>query len=351
MRGGISLEGKDLLFELSNSFGVTGNEYNLSGTLGNYFKEYTDEIITAKRGDFVALKKGSGQYKVMIAAHADEVGLMVKDIDSRGFIYFTSVGGVDAKTLPAQEVIIHGRSEVYGVIGAKPPHVLTAEEMKKAISMEDMMIDVGMTKEISSKIISIGDFITVRRSCKALLGDFITGKALDDRAGICTMFECAKELQKIKHSADVYFAATTMEETGGSGVRTVAYEINPDVGIVVDVTFADRYANSDIPAECGKGIEIDIGPNMHPELSDRLIKIAEEYNIPYCIDVYPGHTGTDAWNLQIAREGIPTVLIGVPLKYMHTSTEVISYKDIKAAGRLMALFIASLKDWRDVYDS
>jgi tetrahedral aminopeptidase len=345
------MDGRELLFKLSNSFGVSGNEHHLHGTLEEYFKNYSDEIIAGKLGDFTALKKGTsnGEFKIMIAGHSDEIGLIVKDIDERGFIYFANVAGVDAKTLPAQEVTIHGKREVYGVIGAKPPHVLTPEDMKKAIKMEDMVIDVGMSKEEVEEVITVGDFITVKRECANLLGDRITGKALDNRAGICSMLECAKELQKIKHSADVYFVATTMEEFGHLGVRTSAYSINPDIGIAVDVTFADKYADSEIPSECGKGVELTVGPCFHPELTDKLMKIADEYNIPYSVDVTPGKSGTDAWDIQVAREGIPTLLISIPLKYMHTTTEVISYSDVKKAGRLIALFISAIRDWSDVY--
>lgn len=347
------MEGKEMLYKLSNGLGISGTEHCLYPVLLEYFKKYTDEISYGKLGDFTAIKKGreDGKLKVMIAAHSDEVGLMVSHIDDRGFIGFTNVAGVDAKTLPCQEVIIHGREDVYGVVGAKPPHVLTEEDMKKAVKMEDMLIDTGMSLEEIKKLVNIGDFISIKRNCTDLQGDFITGKALDDRAGISAMLECAKELQNLKHSADVYFVATTMEERGHLGAKTMAYEINPDIGIAVDVTFGDKYADSDIVSECGKGIEITIGPNIHPELSERLMKIADDYNIPYFIDVAPGRTGTDAWDIQVARAGIPTLLISIPLKYMHTSTEVINYKDVIKVGRLMALFIASFKDWGEIYNA
>lgn len=345
------MDGKDLMIRLSNSFGVSGNEYLLHGILEEYFKDCTDDMKAGKLGDFAAIKRGSsdGKFKIMLAAHADEVGLMVNKIDERGFLHFTNVCGVDAKTLPAQEVIIHGKKDVYGVIGAKPPHVLTPEEMKTAIKMEDMVIDVGMTKEEASGIISVGDFINVRRSCANLLGEFLTGKAFDDRSGIAAMYECARELMKMKHGADVYFVATSQEERGHLGARVMAYEIDPDIAIAIDVDFGDKYADNEVKSECGKGIEISVGPNLHPELSEKLMKIADEYHINYAIDVAPGPTGTDAWDIQIAREGIPTLLVSIPLRYMHTSTEVINYNDVKEAGRLLALFIASINDWGDIY--
>lgn len=345
------MDGKELLFKLSDSHGVSGDEYRLNDIIISAFSEYTDEIRKGKLGDVAAIKKGSreGEYKIMVAAHADEVGLIVTDIDERGFIHFTKVAGIDPKTLPAQEVIIHGKREVFGVVGAKPPHVLSSDDMKKAPKFEEMLIDIGMTREESKGIVSVGDFITINRECTSLLSDYVTGKALDDRAAIATMYECAKYLQKIKHSSDVYFVATTMEELGHLGAKTMAHEISPDVGVAIDVTCADKYAISDIYAECGKGVEISLGPNLHPELTERVIKLAEEYNIPYIISVEPGPTGTDAWDIQVARQGIPTILLSIPLRYMHTSTEVINYRDVVEAGKLLALFISCVREWGDIY--
>lgn len=338
------MEGKDLLFKLSNSFGISGSEHKLHGILEEYFKECTDEMKINRIGNFTAIKKGTGKLKVMLAAHADEVGLIVTEIDDRGFVHFGNLAGVDGKTLPAQEVVIYGKREVYGVIGAKPPHVLTAADMKKAVKMEDMVIDTGMTKEELSEIVSVGDFITPKRECKNLLGDFITGKAFDDRASIAAMYECAKELQNIKHDADVYFVSTVQEERGCLGAKVMSYDIDPDLGIAIDVTFGDKYAIPDLESECGKGPAISFGPYIHGEYFEKLTEVADDYNISYCVEIAPRSTGTDGDNIQASRDGIPTLVVSIPLKYMHTSTEVINYKDVKSIGRLLALFIASLKD-------
>lgn len=345
------MNGKELLIKLSNSFGISGSEYKLHGILEEYFKEYSDEIRYGKLGDFVAIRRGNGKGKIMLAAHSDEIGLIVKDIDDRGFVYFANLAGTDPKTLPAQEVTIYGTREVYGVIGAKPPHVLTAEDMKKAISMEDMVIDTGMTKGELSEIVSVGDFITVRRKCTDLLGDYITGKAMDDRASIAAMYECARELQNLKHDVDVYFVATSQEERGCKGARVMTHEINPDLGIAIDVTFGDKYANPDIPVECGKGLTLTAGPIVHSGCLNSIMKVADDYKIPYALEFAQRSTGTDGDNIQIARDGIPTLVVSIPLRYMHTSVETISYRDVKSAGRLLALFIASIKDWGEVYDA
>lgn len=343
------MNGRELLFKLSNSCAVSGYEKRLHPILKSCFEEYVDEISIGNLEQFIALKKGDGKFKILITAHSDEVGLMVMGINDRGFISFTQIEGVDPKTLPAQEVIIHGRSEIYGVIGARPPHVLTKEDRKKAVKIEDMLIDTGLPKEEIEKYVTPGDFITVKRDCRELLNGFISGKALDDRAGICTLYECAKILKERKHAPDVYFAATTMEEVGHMGAKVTSYDINPDLAIAIDVTSADRYMDSEITPDCGRNIRFAVGPNLHPELTQKLMDTADKAKIPYVTTVEPGKTGTDAWDMQISRSGIPVALISVPLRYMHTSAEVINYSDVEKLGRLLAEFICSIKDWGDIY--
>lgn len=344
------MSGKELMIKLCDSFGISGNETELHETLRKYFGEFCEEFRIGTLGDFTAIKRGSGNgsFKIMLAAHADEVGLMVRNIDERGFIGIVNVSGVDPKTLPAQEVIIHGKQEVFGVIGAKPPHVLSEEDMKKAVKMEELLIDVGMTREEAAKLISVGDFISMNRKSACLTSEYVTAKALDNRCSIAALYECGKELCKMQHAGDVYFTMTSQEERGHHGARVSAYEINPDLGIAVDVDFGDRYAYSDAVSECGKGIEISVGPTFHNKLSQKLMEISDKYNIHYEIDVTSNPPGTDGEAIQISREGIPTGLISIPLRYMHTSTEVVNYKDVLEAGKLLALFIANVKDWGDI---
>ncbi|WP_372997369.1 M42 family metallopeptidase [Lutispora sp.] len=336
---------RDLLKELVEAHGVTGFEHEAAKVVEKYFLPYSDEIKIDKMGSLSAIKKGKAQSpkRIMLAAHMDEIGLMVKKIDDKGFIQFTNVGGVDQRTLLTQEVIIHGKKDLFGVIGSKPPHILEASERKKAVKMEDMLIDVGLSKEDVEKYISIGDPITIRRKLMNLQNDMVAGKALDDRAGVAVMYECLKELKNMHHDCDVYAVATVQEEVGYRGAIPATFEISPHIGIAIDVGFGSTpELPKDETSDLGKGPCIGFGANIHPKVYERLVKVAKEYNIPYQQDIYPGATGTDAWGMQITRGGVSTGLISIPLRYMHTSVETVQINDIKNAGKLLAYFIVSL---------
>lgn len=335
---------RDFMKFLSDSTGVSGYEHLISDKVVQAFKDYVDDISIDKLGNVISVKKGENNInniKIMIAAHMDEIGLMVKDIDEKGFIRFTTIGGIDPRTLLAQEVIIRGKQEIFGIVGAKPPHLQAADEREKAVDIDDLMIDVGFRKEKVNELVKIGDIITIKRELVDLQGEYVSGKALDDRAGVATMLECAKELKKLKHECDVYFVSTVQEEVGVRGATVSTYKINPDIGIAIDVGFG---TTPELPREytldMGKGPGIGLGGNIHPTLREKLTDIAKEYNIPFQYEIEPGPTGTDARAIQITRCGIPTLLISLPLRYMHTSIETVNLKDIKMSAKLLARFIS-----------
>jgi endoglucanase len=341
------METKDLLEMLSNGNGVSGFEFNLRNEIINAFDQYTDSVQVDKLGNIIAHKKGSGNgaVKILMAAHMDEIGFMVKDIDKKGFIHFTNIGGIDPRTILAQEVIIHGKEEVLGVIGSKPPHLQDSSEQEKSIKMEDMIIDTGYEKEDLGKLVSIGDSITVSRRMVNLMNGRVSGKAMDDRAGVAALYETMMELKGINHYADVYFVATIQEEITMAGALTASYGINPDIGIAVDVGFGRTpELNNSNSIEMGKGPGITLGGNIHPGLRKRLVKVASDYNVPIQTDVRPGPTGTDARAMQITREGIPALVLSIPLRYMHTSVEVLDLKDVSYTAKLLAFFSASIKE-------
>ncbi len=336
---------ENFLIQLIEIPGISGFEQPVSAVIEDTWNNYVDQIKKDKLGNLIAYKKGNARnpIRIMLAAHMDEIGLIVKDIDEKGFVRFTNIGGIDERTLLAQEVIIHGKEDVFGIIGAKPPHLQSSEERKKTIKMQDLMIDTGYSKAEAQKRIAIGDPITIRRKSIQLQNNRIAGKSLDDRAGVAVIAECFKELEKIHHQCDVYGVATVQEEVGTRGAITSTFHIAPDIGIAIDVGFgATPELPKDETLELGKGPGLGFGPNIHPKIYERLVQTADDYNIPYQMDLVPEKSGTDAQVMQISRSGLATGLISIPLRYMHTSVETVQIKDIQNAGKLLAYFISSL---------
>jgi putative aminopeptidase FrvX len=294
----------------------------------------------------IGLIKGNGnnRKKIMITAHIDEVALIVTSIDKNGFIKISGLNGVDPKVLLGQEVTIHGKKEVFGIIGAKPPHLLKADERKNAVKMKDLCIDTGLDGDKVKEYVSVGDVVTFNVSPLILGKNKISSKTLDNRCGIAAIIETMKEIVAMKHESDIYFIATTQEEFSMAGAITAAYNIEPDMAIVIDATHGetpDTTKENSFPL--GKGPVIAIGPNMHKELTKKLIDIAKAENIPFNIEVITGDSGTEAWGIQVSKEGIPIVLISIPIRYMHTAVETAHFDDIRNAGKLTARFVTSLE--------
>ncbi|MGM0368879.1 MAG: M42 family metallopeptidase [Bacillota bacterium] len=336
-----------ILKELAETNGVSGYEENITGKLENIFSNYTDQIKYDNLGNLIACKRGTAteNIKIMLAAHMDEIGLMVTKIEDEGFLRFTAVGGVDQRTLVGQEVIVLGTEEYQGIIGAKPPHVQNSKERKKAYEMDDMYIDLGLeAAEVKDKV-RVGDVITIKREFEELKNNRVTAKALDDRAGVLVMLTALQELKDVQHQADLYTVATVQEEVGVRGATTSTYGVVPDIGIAIDVCHGTMPGVSkEDSSELGAGVAIGFGPHVHPDLFSKLKDIADEHEIDHQTEASNTPHGTDAFAIQVTRAGIPTALLSIPLRYMHTSVETISYQDIKRAGRLLARFIRDLDD-------
>jgi endoglucanase len=275
----------------------------------------------------------------------DEIGLMVTHIDKKGFIGVTQIGGFDQRTLPANEVIIHGKEKVYGVIGIKPPHITSEEEAKKATKLEDLFIDTGYDADELNKLVSIGDIITIDRKVIELKNNKLAGKCMDDNAGVAAYLPALEKLKNFDHDLDIYFAATAQEEVGIRGAKTAAQVIKPDIAIVLEVAFGKSSEDAnDGDALLGDGVQITCGPNINRKVFEELKKVAKENGIKHQLSVAPGMTGTDARAIQIIESGVATALLGIPCKYMHTSVETICIDDIIGAGRLLSEFVISLND-------
>ena len=322
---------------LSDLRGISGFEYRISDEIIKMFKPYFDEISTDALGNIIALKKGNkGNKKIMLEAHCDEIGLLVSDIDENGFLSFVNIGGVDSRILLSAEVIVHGKKDIKGVIGAKPPHLQESGEADKSIKIKDMSIDTGLSVDEVKENIIIGTPVTLSQSVGKLLNNNISLKTLDDRAGVAAVLEIFKTADI---DADLYASISVQEEVGLRGAKVSAFSLMPDFAIAIDVCHAVTPDNSKEAFDAGSGVVITVGPNIHPRISDKLQEIAKKNEIKTNIEVCSSDTGTDAWAIQVAGSGIPTGLLSIPLKYMHTSVETMNLDDFSALVSLIDKFL------------
>lgn len=336
------MEDKELLKTLCMSHGPSGREHWLGDYVTEVFSEF-GQVTRDNLNNIIIHKKGKGKGKIMLMAHLDEVFMIITEVKENGFLAFKG-NGIDPKTLVSKEVIIHGKEAIHGIIGIKPPHLMKDEDRKKAVTIDSLLIDTGYSKESLENIVKPGDYVTVKGNYKELLNNNVSVKTVDDRGGVVALYRCAKELKNIEHDMDVYFVCSAQEEVGHRGAKTATNRINPDIGIAVDVTFdCGMYGLEHGDTELGKGGVICIGPNIHPKVRKHLMKVCKGYNIPFQLEVEAGNTGTDAWDIQVAGEGVATLLISIPIKYMHTSVETVNMDDIKNTGYMMAKLIESIK--------
>ena len=337
-----------LLQEFSDAHGVSGYEDAPRAIAQRVLEPLVDSMRVDALGNLITFKKGTGDANgkhrtMMLAAHMDEIGMMVTGY-SGGFLRVFRVGGSDPRTLVGQEVVVHGVRDFPGVIASRPPHVLSAEDRKKTPDWNDLYIDIGATADEIEGLVTIGDTITLRSSFVKLSGGYAAGKAMDDRASVVTIALCMQELAGVTHEWDIAAVATTQEEVGLRGAIVSAFGVAPDAAIAIDVGFGAQVGvDPNISIKMDAGPCLSIGPNFHPTMYQGLVDVAQKREIKIQSEVIPGASGTDAWGIQIAREGVPTALLGLPLRYMHSSVETVAIADVERTGRLMAAFIQSLK--------
>ncbi len=340
---------KDLVVAPSPS----GFEQPAQEVYRNFIKEFADEVKTDVHGNVIALKKGSGKLRFMVVGHADEIGLMVKFIDENGFIHFTMIGGVDTNILPGIRVnLYHGKKMIRGVIGRKPIHLLKQEERSKAPKLEDLWIDIGAKdKKAAEKKVSVGDHITFSPGMVTLARNIVTTKATDNKAGVYVAGALLKELANEKVAPNIYAVSSVQEEIGWRGARTSAFGIDPHVGIAIDVSHATDYPgmNKNVVGDIGlgKGAIIAVGANINPRVFELLKEAAQKAKVDYQIEAAPRGTGTDANAIQTTRAGVAAGLISIPNRYMHTPNEIISFKDLDGAVKILAEFVRMINDKTD----
>ena len=344
---------RELLKKLAEAHGVSGYEGEIRELVEAELKQYVDEIRTDRLGNLIATKRGR-KPSVMIAAHLDEIGLMVKQIEDEGFIRFAGIGGWFDQTLLNQRVILQSADgdNVHGVVGSKPPHRMKKEEREKMIPSSDMFIDVGARskEEVEQMGIAIGTPITVDRRFVDLKNERVTCKAFDNRSGVAIMIEA---LQRVNTDFEVYAVGTVQEEVGLKGARTSAFALNPDAAIVVDTDIAGGHPGiekKDTTVELEKGPVITVsdaagrGLITPPSVLKWLKGAASRHNIAYQLSVSEGGT-TDATAIHLTRSGIPTGVIGVPTRYIHSPVELLSLKDLDKCAELVARAIECVGDY------
>lgn len=313
---------------------------------------FADEVRVDNNGNNVARLKGSGP-KVVVEGHIDEIGLMVTHIDDEGFLWFRPIGGWDDQILTGQRVRLMGSSgAVAGVIGRKPAHLLSAEDRGKASKIKDLWIDIGATSgEQAKERVTAGDPGVIEQSIVDLGNNRIAGRGVDNRMGAWVALETLRQLSRERPAADVYALAAVQEEITFLGARTAAFSLEPDVAIVLDVTHATDHPDSDKRGQgdirIGGGPVLARGSAVNPLVHVRLADVARRHEISYAIDATPRNTGTDADAIAPSRGGVPTGIVSVPNRYMHSPNEVISLDDLDSAVRLISLFIGELDETAD----
>lgn len=339
----------NFLKELITTPSPSGHEWTIQERLRRRLKLYCDEVRTDVHGNVIGIRNPSASLRVMISGHCDEIGFMIMHVDDKGFLYFSSVGGVDPAVVSGQRVIIHAaRGPVVGVIGRKPIHLLDQEERGKPAKLHEMWIDIGVrSRKEAQQRVAIGDYVTLDVGFTRLQGDRVAGRGFDDRAGAFVVVETLRRLKDRPLRVAVYGVTSVQEELGLRGARTSAYGIDPHAGIAVDVTFATDYPGGEPKrtGECslGKGPALHRGPNINPVLGRMLEATARKCRIPFQIIPEPRATGTDANAIQVTRAGVATALVSLPNRYMHTPVEVVSLRDLDTASRLLAEFLLALK--------
>jgi len=337
------------LQQLSNAPGVSSYEDTVRTIVQEALEAHVDDIRFDKLGNLLATRNGSGP-SIMIAAHMDEIGLVAKYIDDDGFIRFLKFGGWFDQTLLNSRVVIHSpQNKIYGVIGAKPPHIMDPEEKKKIVKAEDMFIDIGVEKkkEVEKLGIRPGTPITLDQTFVRLQGNRVTGKALDNRVGVAMMVEA---LRTTTTEVTVFAVGTSQEEVGLKGAKTSAFGLDPDAALVSETTVAGDYPGiepKDSTLKLGKGPSLTVtdasgrGLIASPSVLRWMEDTAKEFNISYQLDVSAGGT-TDATAIQLTRTGIPCGVISAPTRYLHSGVEVVDLRDIKAGGQLIARALESV---------
>jgi len=342
-----------LLESLLNAPGPSGYERPIQEVVRRHASTFS-EIKTDWHGNVTCAVNPGGTPRVLLAGHCDQIGLVVKHIDDKGFLRCSPVGGWDIQQLIGQQMEVWtANGPVPGVIARKAIHLLSDEERNKVPKIKDLFIDIGTKgRAEASEVVRIGDPVTLRLGMRKLRGDLVSGPGMDDRVGVWVVLEAARRAAAKKPKAGVFAVSTVQEEIGLRGARTSAFAIDPQVAIAVDVTHATDTPDSDQNehgrVELGAGPVIFRGPNVNPVLFDKLTSLAKANSIPYQLASLATGASNDANALQLTRSGPATGIVAIPNRYMHSPVEVVNLKDLDHAANLLAALCTDLAPGADV---
>jgi endoglucanase len=334
--------------QLVETTGPSGYEQDTQRVWRERVQDAADSVKVDSLGNAIAVLNGGGSPNVMIDAHIDEIGFIVRYIDDDGYIYWSNIGGFDPSTLAGTRVRIKGKNgPVYGVMGRKPIHLLDPEERKKAPELKNLWIDIGVSsREEAEALVSIGDAGGRASGMQRLQGNIVTSNSLDDRIGCYVMAEAFRNLGESKPQAAVYAASSVQEEVGLRGARVSAYDTNATIGIALEVTWTSDHPlapKTELGSvKVGHGPVIFRGANTNPRVFERLVAAAKLADAPYQVDAIAGGTPTDQNAMQMSRAGMATGLVSVPTRYLHSASELASTDDIDAAVAIVTRFVQDL---------
>lgn len=337
---------KLLLRNFLESVSPSGYEGPAANIFGDEAAGFADEVKRDRHGNTLALVKGHSDLRIMFAGHCDEIGFLITHIDSQGYLWLDPIGGWDPQIAQGQRVQIRGnKGIVQGVIGKKPIHLMSADDRRKVVELKNLWVDIGVaSRKEAEKLVSVGDPMVLGYGMTELQGDVIAARGMDNRIGAFVVLEAARRVaaSEKKAAASLYSVATVQEEIGLRGAITASFDIDAQVGIAVDVTFAGdhpglgdakRHVNE---CKLGAGPVLTRGPNTHPRLFERIVATAKKHKIPLQINGEGRSTGTDANAMQLSRSGMATALLSIPNRYMHSPSELVDLRDVDACIELMA---------------
>ncbi len=334
-----------LLKDMLSAPGISGYESGVRPIIERAWQPLTDSLTVSRMGSLHGLQRGiAGEPRpgILVAAHMDAIGLMVNAVVD-GFLRITSIGGVDVRVLPGQMVTVHARQNLPGMIVATPPRLLPSNIQNGIVPLEYLLVDVGLLPDEVRSLVRVGDPVSFAQQPFEAGGDTLVGHSLDDRASVAALTQCLEFLRNRPHDWDIWAVATAQEEITIAGGLTSAFQLHPSLCLTLDVTYGKEPKSSGPPSfPLGSGPTLMWGPIAHPVLYQTLKELADRLEIPFSIEPAPRYSGTDSDLMQVVAEGIPNIVLGIPLRYMHTPVEMVMLKDLTRAARLAAEFIAQL---------